>query len=335
MQEARFYETLDDKKVQCHLCPHECVIAPDKTGLCKVRRNTEGVLYSLIYGEYTSANLDPIEKKPLYHFYPGEHIFSIGTYGCNFTCEFCQNWQISQEVCDTRTVLPKEIVDLCLSRGSIGIAYTYNEPTIWYEFVYDCSAAAHEANLVNALVTNGYISPEPLRELLPHVDAMNIDLKSFRDAFYKKTCGGRLQPVLDTIATASKRTHVELTTLIVPGQNDDPAEWDEAARWIAENASPDTPLHLSAYTPRYKMKEKATTPQVLEDARKAYRKYLNYVYLGNVITADGGHTLCPGCNEVLIARSGYDVEVKNLKGDVCTKCNVKVPIVSSRGNENG
>jgi pyruvate formate lyase activating enzyme len=270
-------------KVRCHLCPVECVIAPGKHGACGVRVNKDGILYSEIYGRITSAALDPIEKKPLNHYHPGEYIYSIGTKGCNLHCEFCQNWQISQDLSTpTKSITSEEAASAAKESGSFGIAYTYNEPFIWYEFVLETAKLAKGMGLENVLVTNGYINMEPLEEILPYIDAMNIDLKAFNENFYRKVCGGRLANVREVIKRASRDCHMELTTLIIPGLNDSDEEIGEEAEWIRDNVGADTPLHLSRYFPCYKMKIEATPVKTLERARDIAMASLKYVYLGNV-----------------------------------------------------
>ena len=308
MEQARYWEKLDGDRIGCLLCPHGCKIAPDTVGICKVRRNLHGVLYTEVYGEFTSMHVDPIEKKPFYHFFPGAWILSVGTRGCNFRCSFCQNWEISQQQPTTHNILVHELVEMAGSRGSIGVAYTYNEPLIWHEFVFDCAKAARAQGLKNVLVTNGFVNPQPLKDLLPYIDAMNIDLKSFRDRFYRDLCGGRLQPVLDTIKTAAASTHVELTTLVIPGKNDSPGELEYIARWVAREVSPATPKHLLK-------------------ARDIFREHLQYVYLGNLHTDDGGYTRCPGCGAVVIERTGYDVSLVDIEGTSCARCKAPVPVI--------
>lgn len=327
MELAHYYDRLDDKQVRCRLCPHGCVIAEGKVGLCKVRKNQGGELYSMIYGEFTSMNLDPIEKKPLYHFHPGQPILSIGTWGCNFHCSFCQNWQISQQEADTHNAIPKELADLAGSRGSIGLAYTYNEPMIWVEFVADCAREVRDQGMKNVLVTNGYVEPEPLADLLPLVDAMNIDLKAFDDGFYHQLCGGHLEPVKRTIAEACKHVHVELTTLVIPGRNDDPEAFEQMVKWIAETCGRQTPYHLSAYFPRYQLDAEATTTEQLEDLATIAERHLDYVYLGNCMSSRGNDTQCPGCGETIVKRAGYDTRVQNLTDGQCAACGAPVPIV--------
>ena len=286
LHQAMYYEKAEDSKVHCYLCPRNCLISPGKVGVCRVRKNIDGELYSLNYGKITSIALDPIEKKPLYHFHPGSIILSVGTFGCNLKCSFCQNWQIAHETPDTYDITPARLVEEAqkyVSRGNVGIAYTYNEPTIWYEFVYETSKLAKEKGLANVLVTNGYISQEPLADTLPFIDAMNIDLKAFKASFYKDICKSEnaLEHVKNTIAYAVKKCHVEVTTLVIPELNDSIEEIEELAKWLA-SISPEIVLHLSRYFPRYKMDKPATPLKTLSTAGENASKYLKHVYLGNV-----------------------------------------------------
>ncbi|QAA33396.1 AmmeMemoRadiSam system radical SAM enzyme [Clostridium manihotivorum] len=282
-REAMFYEQLKDK-VHCYLCPHNCVIENGHIGKCNVRTHEDGKLYSLNYGEITSASLDPIEKKPLYYFKPGSYILSVGSYGCNFVCGFCQNYNISQQIAKSELVTKEELVDTILTtKDNIGIAFTYNEPSIWYEYVYDCAKLLKETSKESSvvIVTNGYISEEPLKMLLPYVDAMNIDLKSYSNRYYKELCGGSLQPVLKTIEIASKACHVEITTLLVSEENDSLEEVEEIAKFLS-SIDKDIPLHLSRYFPRYKLMNSPTDLKFMRDAEITARRYLNRVMLGNV-----------------------------------------------------
>lgn len=283
MKEALYYEKLGNSGVRCHLCPVACVVSDGKSGACGVRSNRGGVLYSDIYGSITSCSLDPIEKKPLYRYHPGEFILSFGTKGCNFHCDFCQNWRISQDMdAPAEAISSDEMIRRAKECGSFGIAYTYNEPFIWYEFVLDSARLARKNGLENVLVTNGYVNTEPLEELLPYIDAMNIDLKAFNDDFYRKQCGGKLNNVLETIKRSARSCHVELTTLIIPGLNDSADDIKREAEWIRDNAGRETPLHLSRYFPCYKMKLPPTPVETLERSREIALKSLKYVYLGNV-----------------------------------------------------
>ncbi len=328
MKEAAYYEKLDAGRVHCHLCPHNCKIGEGRVGVCGVRRNRGGALYSEIYEQVASVAMDPIEKKPLYHFHPGSSILSMGTRGCNFACEFCQNWQISQEEAPTSTLASQAAVETARREGSIGIAYTYNEPLIWFEYVLETAKLAREAGLVNVLVTNGYASPEPFEELLPYVDAMNMDIKAIRPEFYKRLCHGTLEPVLANAKAASRRTHLEVTNLIIPGHNDTDAEFEELGRWIAGELGTQIPTHLSAYFPRYRLKAPPTPVETLERAYGIISKHLRYVYLGNCYSHLGSNTACHKCGEVLIKRRGYSVQTVGLKGAACASCGAENYIVT-------
>lgn len=325
-KEARFYEKRDDQKVQCGLCPNHCVIAQNKSGTCGVRKNKKGTLYSMIYGETSSIAMDPIEKKPLYHFFPGSSILSIGTVGCSFRCQFCQNYTISQNPDHpTKYYTSKDLVRYARENNSVGIAYTYSEPLIWYEFVIDTCREAHRAGLKNVFVTNGYINQKPLLELLPLADAFNIDLKSFNEEFYKKYTGGKLQPVLDTIREISKHKDIqlEITTLIIPGFNDSPEEMEELTDFIL-SLSPDIPYHLSAYYPMYKFNAPPTSRTTLSSLKEIALKKLHYVYLGNV--GGDSNTYCSNCGSALVERTGYFIRIAHYKNGKCTHCGNDVPI---------
>lgn len=287
-KEAMFYEKIENGKVHCFLCPHNCRIPEESRGLCGVRKNMGGTLYTLNYGEVSSIGVDPIEKKPLNRFHPGTYILSVGSVGCNLKCPFCQNHSIAQvkpEEINTHNAASDEIVAKALElkkQGNIGIAYTYNEPSIWYEFVYETAKKAKEKGLINVLVTNGYISEEPLTQLLPYIDAMNIDLKAFNDKFYSELVKGGLKEVKETIRRSAGHCHVEVTTLIIPGWNDSVEEMEEEARWLA-SISPDIPLHLSRYFPKYQMADRpATQVNTLMDLKKTADRFLKNVYMGNV-----------------------------------------------------
>lgn len=283
MTEARYYEKLDNKRAHCHLCPNECVISAGARGACGVRTNKDGILYTEVYNKTTGIALDPIEKKPLYHYHPGKNILSIGTKGCNLHCDFCQNWHISQEIDGpTQEITSEQVVEKARSLGSFGIAYTYNEPFIWYEFVLDTAKLAKQNGLKNVLVTNGYVNMEPLEGMLPFIDAMNIDLKSFNENFYRKICKGALRPVLDVIKRSVKSCHVELTTLIIPTLNDSETEIRNLVNWIYDNGGPNVPLHFSRYFPCYEMTIPPTPVETLKTAERIAKEKLKYVYIGNV-----------------------------------------------------
>ena len=286
--ECRYYKKSDDGRIECQLCPHHCRMADGKTGLCRSRKNKGGVLVSEVYGKPCSLAIDPIEKKPLYHFHPGTTCLSMACTGCNFRCHNCQNYEISQvqpsEV-DHYDLSPEAVVELCLEHHCPGIAYTYTEPLTYLEYITDTARLAHKAGLWNILVTAGYVCQEPLNDLLPHLDAANIDLKSFSDDIYMKVSGGHLQPVLDTIlAMHGAGVWIELTNLVIPGVNDDRQMIRKMCRWIAANGLADNPLHFSRFFPKYKMRNIPPTPlQTLKEAEQiALEEGIKYVYLGNV-----------------------------------------------------
>jgi len=286
MKEAMYYRKLKDKKVQCILCPRKCIILNGKYGECGVRLNKDGKLFSVLYGKPCSANVDPIEKKPFYHFLPGSLSFSIATVGCNLHCKNCQNWEISQAKPGEIPHLelsPKEVVKNAISHGCESIAYTYTEPIVFYEYMLDTAKLAQKKNLKNVLVSNGFVNPGPLKKLCKYLDAANIDLKSMRDEFYRKICDAWLEPVLKSIKILCKeKIHVEITTLIIPGENDSKEEIEKIAKFIS-GVDKKIPWHISRFFPMYKMNDKKATPfDTLEKAEKIGKKYLRYVYIGNV-----------------------------------------------------
>lgn len=313
--------------MKCLLCPHGCILSPGKRGICRVRENDGSTIKLLSYGIVSSYSSDPVEKKPLYHFFPGKNILSIGSYGCNMRCDFCQNDQISQHgvLHDNYIIEPIDIVSRAVKYpGNIGLAYTYNEPVIWYEYVMDCAVLIKEQGLYNVMVTNGYINEAPLKELLLYIDAFNIDLKSFDEDFYHRYTGASLKSVLDTLITvAEAERHLEVTTLVIPGLNDSAEAMRSEAKWIAENLGSNVPFHISRYFPRY-MRDDPPTP--IETIMKLYdvaSEYLKYVYTGNVTFEIGGSdTDCPGCGKKLIKRSGYDIKNTGLTDEGrCSVCN--------------
>ncbi|SHJ13127.1 AmmeMemoRadiSam system radical SAM enzyme [Desulfofundulus thermosubterraneus] len=331
MQEALFYEKGDDGRTFCRLCPRLCNIRDGHTGFCRVRKNQQGILYTLNYGRVSSYALDPIEKKPLYHFYPGSDILSLGSVGCNLRCGFCQNWQIAHADPHTLYLSPAQAVAAAkeqIARGypNVGLAYTYNEPFMWYEYVYDTARLAREEGLKNVLVTNGYVNEEPLRQILPCIDAMNIDVKGFTDEYYRGTCAGHLEPVLRAVEIAHEHCHVELTTLLVPGLNDSEEEIRRLVDWVA-GLDPDIPLHFSRYFPNYKFDLPPTPLETLQKAREIALEKLRYVYIGNAPELGGSDTLCPACGETLIRRTGYRVQVRGLAGNRCRYCGREVKLV--------
>ncbi|PIU22307.1 MAG: AmmeMemoRadiSam system radical SAM enzyme [Candidatus Diapherotrites archaeon CG08_land_8_20_14_0_20_30_16] len=323
MKKCVLFKKLTSNKVKCLACNHYCTIAETKTGICGVRKNIKGKLYLLVYDKVVAQNIDPIEKKPLYHFLPGTKAYSIGTVGCNFFCKGCQNWDISQErKIIGKELTPKEIVNDAIKNKCKSIAYTYNEPSIFIEFVKATAILAHKKGLKNILVTNGYLSKESLAYIGKTVDAMNIDLKSFSEKYYKKFCGAKLKPVLDTIKLAhKKKIWIEITTLLVPNENDSVKELINIGQFIA-SVNKNIPWHISRFFPMYKMTNKKETDiKKLEEAYKIGKKYLNFVYVGNLHKEN--NTLCPKCGSIVIDRFGYNVK-NNLNNNKCKKCNSKV-----------
>jgi pyruvate formate lyase activating enzyme len=328
MYEARFYEKLEDQKVQCHLCAHECKIDPGKRGICQVRENRDGTLYSMVYGRVIAENIDPIEKKPLFHFLPGSRSYSIATVGCNFQCLHCQNYDISQYprhhkgriIGEPRT--PQQIVDQALASRSLSISYTYTEPTIFMEFAQDVGRLAKEKGIRNVFVSNGFMTEQSARALAEFVDADNVDLKSFRDDFYRKISKARLQPVLDTIERLKKLgVWLEVTTLVIPGLNDSDEELTQIAHFVKE-VGVDIPWHVSAFYPTYQMLDRPRTPaSTLFRAREIGLKAgLRYVYTGNIPGQGGESTSCYQCGELLIDRVGYTIRGFILQDGKCPKC---------------
>lgn len=324
MKEAMYYKKGDNKEVYCVLCPHYCKIKDGDLGKCRVRKNIDGKLYTMNYGKITSYAYDPIEKKPLYHYHPGRNIFSIGGFGCNLACDFCQNWEIVYDENLVIDVNDDDIIALARAKNSLGIAFTYNEPSIWYEYILDISKKAKAAGLKTIMITNGYINEEPLKELLPYIDAMNIDLKSMEDAFYKTFCKGNIGPVLRTIEIASQFIHVEVTTLLVGEENTSFEEVKELAGWIGD-IDKTIPLHLSRYYPAYKMKLPPTKEELLTQAREIAKEHLDYVYIGNIWGTDN-NTYCPKCYNRLIDRHG-ETEIIGIEDGKCKKCQYNVNII--------
>lgn len=322
MKEAMYYSPSGDKQVICLLCPHRCVIAPGKRGLCHVRENQDGKLYSLVYGMAAGAALDPVEKKPLYHFLPGHSSFSVSTVGCNMRCRQCQNWRISQsDDIVGEPLTPKQIVDLAYEQGAKSISYTYTEPTIFYEYALETARLAQKRGLRNIMVTNGYVNPGPRKKLYRHIDAANVDLKAFDDAFYRKVCSATLEPVLDTIKDLhSMGVWVELTNLIIPTLNDDMGKIREMCRWILDNVGPQCPLHFTAFYPCYKLLDLPPTSfAVLSKARSVAQAVgLKHVYVGNVYTDKMNSTFCHRCGELLIERLGFDIVKNRLINGTCS-----------------
>ncbi len=322
------------KKVQCELCPTECVLGDFEIGGCRTRINKGGVLYSLVYGKPCSVAVDPIEKKPFFHFLPGSGAFSIATAGCVLGCKFCQNWQISQarpEDTDNHDLPPDEVVRQAMMAGCRSITYTYTEPTVFYEYMYDTAQIAKRFGIRNTMHTCGYMKERPLRELAKYMDAADVDLKAFTEDFYSKICGGRLRPVLDALVTLRKGgVWIEITNLVIPSLNDDLKKIRGMCDWIVRYLGADTPLHLSRFFPQYKLKDLPPTPfETLRDARKAAKDAgLNYVYIGNV-RGEAENTFCTRCGKVVIERMGYFVKQYNLSAGKCRFCGMSVPGVWS------
>jgi pyruvate formate lyase activating enzyme len=332
VEKARFWKPSGDQELDCFLCSHRCHILNGKRGVCGVRENNGGILYSLVYGRVIAQNVDPIEKKPLYHFLPGSRSYSIATPGCNFRCDFCQNWQISQardHLEQHAFVQPQEIVSGALRTNCASIAYTYTEPTIFMEYALDVANIAKAEGIRNVFVTNGYETPEAVEAMRGVIDAANIDLKSFSDSFYRKVCKGKLQPVLDSIrGMHDAGIHVEVTTLVIPAQNDSDGELSGIASFLAD-VSPDIPWHISRFHPDYKAMDSIPTPvSTLEKAaRIGEAKGLKFIYVGNVFETERLHTRCPKCGEIIIRRSYMQVQSIKLKNGSCFNCGGKLPII--------
>jgi len=320
---ASFFEKLDNNYVRCNLCPNRCLLVPGQIGLCKARQNIKGILYSLVYGKVAAVHNDPIEKKPLYHFLPGSKAYSIATTGCNMSCKFCQNWDISQKFVDevtAREMTPEQVVDEALKQGAKSIAYTYSEPVIFFEFMLDTAKLARAKGLKNVMHSNGYIMPEPLAELMPYLDAANIDPKGMTDQYYTfYTANGRVEPVLDTLKTLKQHgIWLEVTNLLVPGGNDSPEDVGKLVSWVKENLGADTPLHFSRFFPLYKLENLAPTPYdtLNQAAAIAQKNGLKYVYVGNIETDKWNNTYCSG-GQLAIKRVGYFVMENNLTQGKC------------------
>lgn len=332
---AMLAEPLADNWVRCDLCAHRCRIAPGKNGICGVRANRDGKLYTLVYGRAIAAHVDPMEKKPLYHFLPGSLIFSIATAGCNFHCEFCQNWDISQMSKGEHGQIageafpPDQVIAAARRSGCRSIAYTYSEPTIFFEYAHDVALRAHQSGLKNVFVTNGYQTPETIELMKGTIDAANVDLKAFRDATYRAVCGARLQPVLDAIQLMHQAgIWLEVTTLVVPGQNDSDAELRDIACFIA-SVSRDMPWHISRFHPDYRMLDREATPRatLVRAADIGKEEGLRYVYVGNLPGTGHEDTHCPACGHVVVQRMGYSVR-NTLQGDRCPQCGERVAVIA-------
>lgn len=331
IREAMLYEKLEDKRVHCSLCGHGCIIKPDRRGICGVRENREGILYSLVYGKVIAENIDPIEKKPFFHVYPGSGSYSVAAAGCNFSCEFCQNHEISQMPRSTLMIMgediqPAEIVARASKSGSKTIAYTYTEPTVYFESAYETARIADGQGIKNVFVTNGFMTSSALETISPYLAAANVDLKSFRDEFYRKSCGARLGPVLTSLQKMKELgIWVEITTLLIPGLNDNNEELNDIANFIA-GLGKEIPWHISRFYPQFKMLHTSVTPvsslhRACEIGKLAG---LKYVYSGNVPGDEGENTYCSHCGNCLIERYGFRVINVNLKENKCNRCGMKL-----------
>ncbi|HHW99614.1 MAG TPA: AmmeMemoRadiSam system radical SAM enzyme [Firmicutes bacterium] len=316
--------------ITCELCPHACQLREGALGKCGQRTLQAGRIASLNYGQVSSLALDPIEKKPLYHFYPGTEILSVGSLGCNLQCQYCQNYHIAHQQVASKRMQPAEVVALAQAAqrrtSNIGIAFTYNEPTVGFEFVLDTAKLAQQQGLKTVLVTNGYLQTEPWRELLAYLDALNIDVKAFTEEAYRQLCGASLAPVLRNVELALEQSHVELTYLVVPGINDEQKDFERFIRWVA-GLSPDTPLHLTRYFPSYKLKMAPTPLTTLQRLASLAREHLNFVYLGNVGLLES--TLCPQCSRVIIQRGLVSTVTPNLVRGKCVGCGRSFPTIQA------
>ncbi len=332
MIEARLYEKSDDRKVRCFLCSHRCLIKEGATGICGVRKNQGGTLYSLVYGKVIARNVDPIEKKPLFHFLPGSRSFSIATVGCNFKCRFCQNSDISQMVVDQNQIWgedasPESVVEQAVRSRSESISYTYTEPTIYFEFALETARVAVQKRLRNVFVTNGFMTEECLKEIHPDLHAANVDLKAFTEGFYKKQCGARLAPVMKSIEAMVKMgVWVEVTTLLIPGLNDSEEELRSIADFLV-GLNPGIPWHISRFHPTYRLMDvSATPPESIRRAREiGLERGLQYVYTGNLPGDGGEKTVCANCRELLIDRYGFTVRKNLIQDGACSKCGTRIP----------
>jgi pyruvate formate lyase activating enzyme len=331
--EASFYTPLDGGKVQCRLCHHMCTIGIGSRGICGVRENRNGVLETRVYGRLIAANADPIEKKPIFHLMPGSRSFSVATVGCNFKCRFCQNADIAQMPANQagrvagEKATPEHVIAAAQRNDCSSIAYTYTEPTVFFEFAFDTAKLAHEEGIKNIFVTNGYMSGEVLDAMSPWLDAANVDLKAYTNEFYKQQCGARLEPVKETLRKMKALDiWVEVTTLIIPGLNDDRAELSRLAAFVAEELGPETPWHVSRFHPTYKLTDRGATPiETLVQARKiGIAAGLKYVYTGNIPGKGGEDTLCPGCGKIVLARRGYLIEHNQIQKGKCRFCSTHI-----------
>ena len=331
--EAYLYESLNEKKTRCNLCNHRCVIKNGRRGICGVRENQDGILKTLVYGKLIAGNIDPIEKKPLFHVFPGSLSYSVATVGCNFKCLFCQNADIAQMPSDHNGMImgdfftPEDIVDAAIKGNCKSIAYTYTEPTVYFEFAYDTAKIAHEKGILNVFVTNGYMTSEAIEMISPYLDAANVDLKAFNEKFYKEICKAKIEHVKETlIQMKSLGIFIEVTTLLIPGLNDDMHELEMLAEFLVESLGPETPWHISGFYPTYKLLDRPSTPlKTLIMAREiGIKTGLKYVYTGNVPSANSENTFCYKCNNILIDRQGFQVKKNLIENGKCTYCGAHI-----------
>ncbi|MDP2736794.1 MAG: AmmeMemoRadiSam system radical SAM enzyme [bacterium] len=336
MQEAKFYKKLDGQIVACELCHQACLIKNNSVGTCRVRKNIDGKLFSLVYGYPVALNIDPIEKKPLFHFQPGSLSYSLGTLGCNFKCLNCQNWDISQDLnieqktADTNLIEPEKIISDALANECLSISYTYNEPTVFTEYALEIMKLARQQNLKNIWVTNGYMSDQCLKTIIPYLDAINVDLKSFDEKFYQKNCGAKLQPVLENLKTIKKSgVHLEITSLVIPGLSDDYEMLKSLAEFITFELGPDVPWHISKFSPAisWKLKKTSSTSEeaIFEACDIGKNTGLKYIYAGNIPGDQRENTYCPACGELAIRRFGYEIARLDHHGR-CASCDKNLDI---------
>ncbi len=328
---ALYYKKLTDNKIQCLLCPRECVVSAGNKGFCRVRKNINGEYYTLVHSNPCAVHIDPIEKKPLFHFLPGTTALSLATAGCNFTCKNCQNWDISQtspEQTDNIEISPHKMVELAVQYQTPTIAYTYTEPSIFFEYMLDIAKLAHKNGVLNIYHSNGYLNPEPLKELIPYLDGANVDLKGFSEDFYKDITGGTLAPVLNTLKTLKKSdVWLEITNLVIPTKNDSEKMLKEMCVWIKRELGSDVPVHFSRFYPQYKLQNLPPTPvETLQKAAQIAKNVgLDYVYIGNVAGVKEESTYCPGCKKILIERRGYSIRQVNIENGKCKFCKKTIP----------
>jgi pyruvate formate lyase activating enzyme len=338
-REALLWDRMADGRVRCELCAYRCIIRPGSKGICQVRENRGGTLYTLVYGRTISSAVDPVEKKPLYHFHPGSRSYSIATPGCNYRCRWCQNSEISQMPRERHLVMgkpfaPEDIVGGAMAAECKSIAYTYTEPTIYFEYAYDTAKLARRLKISNVFVTNGFMTAAALEMIEPYLDGANVDLKAFREETYRRYVKARLQPVLDSLMRMKRAgIWIEVTTLVIPGINDDHAELREIAQFISKELGPDTPWHISRFFPHFRMTDVRQTPveTLVQAAKIGASEGLRYVYIGNAPGLDFQHTLCPGCERLVIERSGYGIARNSIRKGRCEHCGTGIAGIGMDG----